>query len=62
MQRTERALQEHAERTSSTVAVGMLEQWPAPLSHFVKVFPHDYKRVLLERAAAAEAEPVAAAQ
>uniref|UniRef100_A0A7S4F7M2 Glutamine amidotransferase type-2 domain-containing protein n=1 Tax=Chrysotila carterae TaxID=13221 RepID=A0A7S4F7M2_CHRCT len=56
-------LESHVQHTGSTVAANLLAQWPAPLKSFIKVMPHDYKRVLLERAAAADAaaaEPIAA--
>ena len=53
-------LQMHVERTGSSVAQGLLEQWPAPLGQFVKVMPTDYKRVLEEMAAEAELKEVAA--
>jgi glutamate synthase domain-containing protein 2/glutamate synthase domain-containing protein 1/glutamate synthase domain-containing protein 3 len=39
---------EHAERTGSPVAAGLLADWPAQLRRFVKVMPHDYKRALAE--------------
>jgi glutamate synthase domain-containing protein 3 len=42
---------EHAERTGSPVAQGVLEGWDAQLGLFVKVMPHDYKRALTELAA-----------
>jgi glutamate synthase (NADPH/NADH) large chain/glutamate synthase (ferredoxin) len=39
-------LEEHAERTGSPVALGVLAEWnPA---RFVKVIPHDYKRALAD--------------
>jgi glutamate synthase domain-containing protein 3 len=39
-------LEEHAERTGSPVALGVLTEWnPA---RFVKVIPHDYKRALAD--------------
>jgi glutamate synthase domain-containing protein 2/glutamate synthase domain-containing protein 3 len=47
---------EHLERTQSTVAERVLADWPAALSRFVKVMPHDYKRALAELAAEAAAE------
>jgi glutamate synthase domain-containing protein 3 len=47
-------IQEHVEVTGSTVGKEMLENWPETCKHFVKVFPHDYKRVLEERATATE--------
>jgi glutamate synthase (NADPH/NADH) large chain/glutamate synthase (ferredoxin) len=37
-------LSEHAERTGSPVAAGLLEDWDA--DRFVKVVPHDYRRAL----------------
>jgi glutamate synthase (NADPH/NADH) large chain len=40
---------EHAERTGSTVARDVLDDWSSALGQFVKVMPTDYKRVLLER-------------
>jgi glutamate synthase (NADPH) large chain len=46
---------EHRDRTGSTVAAALLADWPAALDRFAKVMPHDYKRVLRERAEAAEA-------
>jgi glutamate synthase domain-containing protein 3 len=39
-------LAEHAERTGSPVAAGVLADWNA--ARFVKVMPHDYKRALSE--------------
>jgi glutamate synthase domain-containing protein 2/glutamate synthase domain-containing protein 1/glutamate synthase domain-containing protein 3 len=46
---------EHAQRTDSPVAARVLEQWEQLLEReaWVKVMPHDYKRVLVERATAA---------
>jgi glutamate synthase domain-containing protein 2/glutamate synthase domain-containing protein 1/glutamate synthase domain-containing protein 3 len=42
---------EHADRTGSPVARGMLEGWDEAVGRFVKVMPRDYKRALAERAA-----------
>ena len=42
-------IEEHAERTGSTVAAEVLDNWSTALGQFVKVMPTDYKRVLLER-------------
>jgi len=54
-------IQEHVAMTGSTVGKAMLDNWDAHVNKFVKVMPHDYKRVLMERAArAAQAERVAA--
>jgi len=36
----------HAELTDSPQAKWILENWEATLPKFVKVFPHEYKRVL----------------
>ena len=45
-------IEEHARRTGSTVATGVLEELGKLLAErcFVKVMPHDYRRVLRERA------------
>ncbi|HXW59510.1 MAG TPA: hypothetical protein VEJ23_08545, partial [Solirubrobacteraceae bacterium] len=47
---------EHQQRTGSPVAGGVLARFQQLLEGraFVKVMPHDYKRVLAERAAEAE--------
>lgn len=47
-------IQEHVEVTGSPVGQRMLENWESEYKKFVKVFPHDYKRVLEERAAKAK--------
>jgi glutamate synthase domain-containing protein 3 len=56
----------HLQKTSSPVAQRVLDEWPELLQRgaFVKVMPHDYKRVLRELAqaeAAALAAPPASA-
>jgi glutamate synthase (NADPH/NADH) large chain/glutamate synthase (ferredoxin) len=45
-------IEEHAARTGSTVAADVLARWEQLIESdaFVKVMPHDYKRVLRERA------------
>jgi glutamate synthase domain-containing protein 2/glutamate synthase domain-containing protein 1/glutamate synthase domain-containing protein 3 len=50
-------IEEHAQRTDSPVAARVLAEWDALLERgaFVKVMPHDYKRVLAQRAAEAQA-------
>jgi glutamate synthase (NADPH/NADH) large chain len=40
-------IEKHHAFTGSTVAANILENWNASLAQFVKVIPHDYKRVLL---------------
>ena len=47
-------IQQHADYTGSTVALGILESWAQSLSQFVKVMPRDYKRALAEMAAKAK--------
>lgn len=47
-------IQEHVAMTGSGVGQEMLENWDERCKQFVKVFPHDYKRVLEERAKATE--------
>ena len=42
-------IQEHAERTGSSVATEVLTTWSTARGQFVKVMPIDYKRVVLER-------------
>ncbi len=39
-------IETHAARTGSTVAAGILQDWDAQLTHFVKVLPTDYKTML----------------
>ncbi len=48
----QRLVEEHLERTGSTVAARVLDNWDELLPQFVKVMPHDYKRALAELAAA----------
>jgi glutamate synthase domain-containing protein 3 len=50
-------VEEHADRTGSTVAQRLLDEWDVSLGRFVKVMPHDYKRALLELAEENEPEP-----
>jgi glutamate synthase (NADPH/NADH) large chain/glutamate synthase (ferredoxin) len=55
-------IEEHGRRTGSPVAGRVLADFDGLLarSAFVKVMPHDYKRVIAERAAAAETDKQAA--
>jgi glutamate synthase domain-containing protein 3 len=46
-----RLISEHAARTGSPVAEGVLRDWEGTLPNFVKVMPRDYKRALDELAA-----------
>lgn len=47
-------IQEHVDMTGSDVGQAILDNWDTEVGNFVKVFPHDYKRVLLEREEAAK--------
>jgi glutamate synthase (NADPH/NADH) large chain len=56
-------IEEHHRWTGSLRARELLDSWPESRAKFVKVFPHEYKRVLGERAArAAAASATAKAQ
>ena len=51
-------VEEHVRRTGSPQAKRILDNWTSVLSHFVKVFPHELKRVMgVERNAAPYAGP-----
>merc|ERR1711862_841052 len=41
-------IQEHVAATGSRVGADMLENWDSRCKDFVKVYPHDYKRVVEE--------------
>ncbi len=47
-------VQKHADLTGSPIAKRVLGAWEEERKKFVKVFPHEYRRVLLERAAKAK--------
>jgi glutamate synthase domain-containing protein 3 len=53
-------MERHREYTGSTVADGLLVEWPAVAGKFVKVFPRDYKRAIAEGVDAAKAQVQAA--
>ena len=42
-------IENHYKYTGSTVAKDILDDWQQSLTHFVKVMPRDYKRVLLAK-------------
>ncbi len=42
-------IEEHVEATGSVVGKAMLDDWDTTLGQFVKVFPHDLKRVMEEK-------------
>ncbi len=48
----ENLIRKHVEYTGSALGARILENWTENLTKFVKVFPHEYKRVLQERKAA----------
>jgi glutamate synthase (NADPH/NADH) large chain len=52
-------IEEHHRWTGSLRARELLDHWSDARTKFVKVFPHEYKRVLAERAARAEAATAA---
>jgi glutamate synthase domain-containing protein 3 len=41
-----RLVEKHIELTASPRARSIIEQWPKAVKKFVKIFPHDYKKVL----------------
>ncbi len=49
-------IEDHHRWTGSLRAREILDRWAESRNRFVKVFPHEYKRALAERAAKAEAE------
>jgi glutamate synthase (ferredoxin) len=53
-------MERHREYTGSTVADGLLAEWPAVAGKFVKVFPRDYKRAIAEGVDAAKTQVMAA--
>jgi glutamate synthase (NADPH/NADH) large chain len=48
-------IEDHHRWTGSLRAREILDHWSESLARFVKVFPHEYKRVLGERGAKAQA-------
>jgi glutamate synthase (NADH) len=54
-------IREHVAMTGSSLGQSLLDNWEAQAGHFVKVMPHDYKRVLEERRAAAQTTAAEAA-
>ena len=55
-------VERHVQLTGSPRGKWVLENWGDLLPRFVKVFPHEYKRVLAGRAARAEAATAVAAK
>ena len=52
-------VEEHVRRTGSKKGQRLIASWATSITHFVKVFPNEWRRVLLERAAAAQERKVA---
>jgi glutamate synthase (NADPH/NADH) large chain len=50
----ESLVRKHVEYTNSPFAKRILESWPENLKHFVKVLPHEFKRILAKKAARVE--------
>ncbi|MBV8070303.1 MAG: glutamate synthase large subunit [Acidobacteriaceae bacterium] len=44
-------VRQHVEYTGSPLGQRLLAAWPDNIKHFVKVFPHEYKRVLAKKSA-----------
>merc|ERR1711988_309238 len=42
-------IREHLDKTKSSVAAALLDGWHREVHNFVKVMPHDFKRVLEEQ-------------
>jgi glutamate synthase domain-containing protein 3 len=53
-------IERHRGYTGSTVAEGILKQWPTVAQKFVKVFPKDFKRALREHLEEAKTDVMAA--
>ncbi|MFW5698264.1 MAG: glutamate synthase large subunit, partial [Planctomycetota bacterium] len=52
-------IEEHHAFTGSSLAQRVLEQWDALLPQFIKIFPHEYRRVLMEAEAKRQASNAA---
>jgi glutamate synthase domain-containing protein 2/glutamate synthase domain-containing protein 1/glutamate synthase domain-containing protein 3 len=50
----ENLIRKHVEYTGSALGKRILANWPEHLKHFVKVLPHEYKRVLARKTAERE--------
>ena len=62
LDRLQDLLRQHAEETGSTVAAGLLADWPIAAQRFTLVMPRDFKRVLklAQEAEAAGIDPLVA--
>jgi glutamate synthase domain-containing protein 3 len=52
----------HLRYTGSTLALAILDDWERARGHFVKVFPHEYRRALTEMALRRSADEAQAAR
>jgi glutamate synthase (NADPH) large chain len=52
-------IEEHVTRTGSKKGQRLLSSWNASISQFLKVFPNEWRRVLVERAEAAQERKIA---
>ena len=41
-------IEQHKKHTNSVIGSDILTNWDSEYKKFIKVFPHDYKRVLIE--------------
>jgi glutamate synthase domain-containing protein 3 len=57
----ENLIRKHVEHTGSALGSRILQHWTDNLKHFVKVFPHDYKRVLAKSKTADHKQEIATA-
>jgi glutamate synthase domain-containing protein 2/glutamate synthase domain-containing protein 1/glutamate synthase domain-containing protein 3 len=55
----ENLIRKHVEHTGSALGSRVLQHWTDNLKHFVKVFPHDYKRVLIKSKTADHKQEIA---
>jgi glutamate synthase domain-containing protein 3 len=56
----ESLIRKHVEYTGSPLGQRLLDRWAENIKNFVKVFPHEYKRILLKRKTAENVEYVPA--
>ncbi len=54
----ESLIRKHLEYTGSALARRMLDNWAETLKDFIKVFPHEYKRILKAKTVEQEIKPV----
>jgi len=52
-------IKEHYDNTGSQLAKKILKNWSSEINHFVKVFPKEYQRALVELSASGNAKGTA---